>query len=92
MEAANQISLLRQRINGIVDSIILHPNPNNSERNDLSDISQLELQKVANELLHDPMIRLREGKISDTEIETLVQNIESQLQNYAKLHLEKEAA
>jgi hypothetical protein len=78
MEAANQISILRQRINDIVDSLIQSQSLNNQY-----DTSKL--YKVANELLHAPTMQLREGDLLGADIEDVVQSIENQLKAYLQI-------
>ncbi len=71
LESANQISLLRQRVNDFVALFA-------------TDSNKSELQRVANELLHCPTMRLREGEV--VELEEIVAGIEDQLKEY--LHSE----
>lgn len=78
MEAANQISILRQRINDIVDFLIQSQSLNNQY-----DTSKL--YKVANELLHAPTMQLREGDLPGADIEDVVQSIENQLKAYLQI-------
>ena len=62
-DIVTQISTLRQRVNDIVVS--------------LGD--EQSLHKVANRLLHEPTMQIREGKLSQNDIEDLVRMIEEQL-------------
>lgn len=85
LEASNQISLLRQRVDDIVFGLAKRGTHSADKSNDKPknqpEIS-LELKKLANEVLHAPTIQLREGEISEQEMEKLVQGIESQLKEY----------
>ena len=67
-DTTEQISQLRQSINDIVASL---DNTNNGKRN--------ELQKRANKLLHEPTMQLREGSLSQDEIEEVVKSIKTRL-------------
>jgi hypothetical protein len=71
METANDVTQLRERVNGIASSI----------SQDMKDGSRL--IKMANELLHQPTILLREGKLSRSEIEDVVRSIENELRSHA---------
>ena len=62
-DIATQISTLRQRINDVVVS--------------LGD--EQSLHKVANRLLHEPTMLIREGQLSQNDIEDVVRTIEKQL-------------
>lgn len=85
LDASNQISLLRQRVDDIVSSLAENETQSVDKSNDRpkkqSEISS-ELRKMANGVLHAPTIQLREGGISEQEMENLVQCIESQLKEY----------
>lgn len=71
-EASRQIVLLRARTNDIVDTL---GTPSQQYYH--------ELQKLANTLLHAPTMQLREGKrISDSELEDTVHEIELELKAY----------
>lgn len=69
METAHDVTQLRQRVNEIAFSI----------SQDSKDASRL--TKVANELLHQPTILLREGKLSSIEIEDVIKGIENELRS-----------
>ena len=62
-DTATQITTMRQRVNDIVVS--------------LGD--EKPLHKVANRLLHKPTMQIREGKLSQNDIEDVVRTIEKQL-------------
>ena len=70
METADDITQLRQRVNEIASSI------------SQDSIDGSSLTKMANELLHQPTILLREGKLSRREIDDVVRNIESELRSH----------
>lgn len=78
METAEQISHLRSRANEIVKSIVA---------NDKS-LSQPKLQKMMNGLLHLPTMRVRESKISGSELVDMIDDIECKL--WSSLELLKE--
>lgn len=69
METADDIAQLRQRVNEIVSSI------------SQDSIDGSRLTKMANALLHQPTILLREGKLSRREIEDVVNSIEHELRS-----------
>eukprot|EP00986_Skeletonema_menzelii_P009385 scaffold4266_cov139-Skeletonema_menzelii.AAC.9 len=69
METADDITQLRQRVNEIASSII-------QDSKDGANIA-----KMANELLHQPTILLREGKLPRSEIESVVKSIENELRS-----------
>ena len=83
LEASNQISLLRQRVYDIISCLVKNEAQSADKSNDKiqPEISS-ELRKMANGVLHAPTIQLREGGISEQEMENLVQCIESQLKEY----------
>ena len=70
-DTAEQISQMRKRVNYAVASLG-------------NDISNTQLQKMANKLLHAPTMQLRKGKLfSPAEMEQVVRDIEKQLDNAA---------
>jgi hypothetical protein len=71
--AANKISMLRQRVQFVVDTLA-----------DCDDrgFNRQGLQRVANELLHVPTMQLRSGEMSGPEMEDVVKNIETELKAY----------
>ena len=71
METADDITQLRQRVNEIASS--LSQDSQNGSR----------LTKMANELLHQPTILLREGKLSRSEINDVINSIEVELRSHA---------
>ncbi|KAL3802059.1 hypothetical protein HJC23_010815 [Cyclotella cryptica] len=94
LEASNKISLLRQRVDSVVSCLnkdeTLSAHKSSEMSHTQSDINA-ELKKMANELLHAPTVHLRQGEISEVEMETIVQCIESQLKEYYRgLILKKE--
>ena len=94
METADQISQMRMRVNDIVASLIVATTNEQQLVSISSDTNTTkkmgsELQKLANELLHVPTMRLREGRnsISDQEVDDIVLTIEKQLKDYYSCHL-----
>jgi len=71
METANDVTQLRERVNKIASSI----------SQDSKDGSRL--MKMGNELLHQPTILLREGKLSRSEIDDVIKSIEDELRSHA---------
>ena len=63
-DTTSQIASMRQRVSDIVSSL---------------DSSNNKLHKMANRLLHEPTILLREGKLSQTDVDEVVRRIEKQL-------------
>ena len=63
-DTTSQIASMRQRVSNIVSSL---------------DSSNNKLQTIANRLLHEPTILLREGKLSQTDVDEVVRRIEKQL-------------
>lgn len=70
METADDIAKFRKRVNEI--AISLGQETKYTSR----------LIKMANELLHDPTIRLREGRLN-VDIESVIKHIEDELTAYA---------
>lgn len=63
-DTTSQIASMRQRVSDIVSSL---------------DSSTKKLNTMANRLLHEPTMRLREGKLSRTDVDEVVRRIEKQL-------------
>ncbi len=76
-DTAEQISQMRQRVNEIVSSLL--ENGTNDSNIDTYNKHRVELQKMANKLLHLPTMQLREGILSEEEIEEVVKGIEKHL-------------
>ncbi len=72
METSEQISQLRWTANEIVNSVLV----------DEKSLSQQELQKIMNGLLHLPTMRVRKGSISDDELIDMIDEIEWKLRNF----------
>ncbi|KAL7473826.1 hypothetical protein ACHAXS_014465 [Conticribra weissflogii] len=72
METSEQISQLRWTANEIVNSVLV----------DEKSLSQRELQKIMNGLLHLPTMRVRKGSISDDELIDMIDEIEWKLRNF----------
>ena len=66
-DTANQISQMRRRVKEIVSSLSSYNN------------NHIQLQKMANKLLHAPTMQLREGVLSEEQIDDVVNRIEKQL-------------
>ncbi len=66
-DTAARILDLRQRVNNVVASF-------DPDRRD-------GIQKLANKLLHEPTIQLREGKLSDEDVNGVAQMIERKLRS-----------
>ena len=69
MRTADDITKLRQQVNEIASSI-------SQDSKDGSKIA-----KMANELLHQPTMLLREGKLPRSEMESVVKSIEKELRS-----------
>ena len=63
-DTTSQIASMRQRVSDIVSSL---------------DSSTNKLHKMANRLLHEPTMKCREGKLSQTDVDEVVRKIEKQL-------------
>lgn len=72
-ESASQISILRHRITDIVQYLTMNDAEN----------SRSELSKIANVLLHAPTMKLREGQMTDEEMESIMAAVESELKTKA---------
>lgn len=77
-DTANEISRLRRRVHDIVASLASDDDDVDSDGGGSHGIR---LRKMANELLHAPTMRAREGRLSREEIEVVVNDIERQLVN-----------
>mmetsp|Transcript_3463 Transcript_3463/g.7224 ORF Transcript_3463/g.7224 Transcript_3463/m.7224 type:complete len:563 (-) Transcript_3463:124-1812(-) len=73
-DTAERISRLRRRVGDIVNSL-------EDERGsaDTENKNRIRLKKMANRLLHEPTMQLREGRLSEGEIDDVVKRIEEQL-------------
>ncbi|KAL3802020.1 hypothetical protein ACHAWO_002440 [Cyclotella atomus] len=71
--SANNIYLLRQRVNDVVDTLVDCDDPR---------FNKQDLQRVANELLHAPTMQLRSGEMTESDMEDAVKNIEADLKAY----------
>ena len=71
--SSSQITRLRMQVYAIVDAL--------TEQQDarMDDIRQRQLKKLANRLLHQPTMQLRQEKISDIELEDITLQIELRL-------------
>mmetsp|Transcript_31943 Transcript_31943/g.68987 ORF Transcript_31943/g.68987 Transcript_31943/m.68987 type:complete len:118 (+) Transcript_31943:1513-1866(+) len=73
-DTAEQISQLRRRVDEIVAFLA------NGLGDDMgTDKNHIQLKKMANKLLHEPTMRLREGGIERGEIDDVVRDIEMKL-------------
>mmetsp|Transcript_36456 Transcript_36456/g.59478 ORF Transcript_36456/g.59478 Transcript_36456/m.59478 type:complete len:227 (-) Transcript_36456:94-774(-) len=72
-DTAEQISQLRRRVNNIVASLEGGISKTGIKTN------KMQLQKMANKLLHVPTMQLREGQLSREDIDNVVKKIEKQL-------------
>ena len=68
-DTTERISLLRRRVDDIVASLDHAGGGGDDHR----------LRKAANKLLHGPMLQLREGTLSEDEIEDVARMIEREL-------------
>jgi hypothetical protein len=71
METADDITQFRKRVNEIATSL----------GQDTKDTTGL--LKMANELLHEPTMKLREGRLSKVDIESVIKHIENELTAHA---------
>ena len=85
-DTAKQISRMRQRVYSIVDEVMeqnmdacLRGSNVNIIHDDMAIKNSSDLKRLANKLLHVPTLELRQGKLSDDEIEDAVVGIERQL-------------
>lgn len=77
METSDQISQLRQRVNGVVTSLL--EDESTSQREGEKGNAKKSLQKLANELLHEPTMQLRGGQLPEKDLDAIVQCIQMQL-------------
>jgi len=68
LETTTQIANIRQSVNDIVASLAKSSGGGGKE-----------LQKLANKLLHEPTMELREGNLSHEDVQCVVGMIETQL-------------
>ena len=68
LETTTQIANMRQSVNDIIASLA-----------ESSGGGGKDLQKLANKLLHEPTMQLREGNLSHDDIQGVVRMIETQL-------------
>ena len=68
LETTTQIANMRQSVNDIVSSLAKSSGGGGNE-----------LQKLANKLLHEPTMELREGNLSHEDVQCVVGMIETQL-------------
>jgi len=73
-DTAEQISQLRRRVDKIIASLA-----NGLGDDMVTDKNHIQLRKMANKLLHEPTMRLREGGIDRGEIDDVVRGIEMKL-------------
>ena len=84
---SEQIFRLRQQINNIVDELVeqkmmQEKNGITLIRDDTATKNRVELEKLANKLLHTPTMQLRQGRLSENEMEDAVIRIERQLRDH----------
>ena len=71
--SSSQITSLRMQVYAMVDTLTEQHNAR------LDDTRQKELKRLANKLLHQPTMRLRQEKLSDIELEDIILQIELRL-------------
>jgi len=77
--SSSQITRLRMQVYAIVDAL--------TEQQDarMDDVRQRQLKRLANKLLHKPMMQLRQKKLSDIELEDIILQIELRLKEQSCL-------
>ena len=84
---SEQIFQLRQQINNIVNELVeqkitQEKNGSTLIRDDTATKNRVELEKLANKLLHTPTMQLRQGRLSENEMEDAVIRIEWQSRDH----------
>ena len=72
--SSSQITNLRMQVYAIVDTLT-------EQHDNRSDVS-IQLKKLANKLLHQPTMQLRQEKLSDIELEDIILQIELRLKEH----------
>ena len=74
--SSSQITSLRMQVYAMVDAL--------TEQQDarMDDVRQRQLKRLANKLLHQPTMQLRQEKLSDKELEDIILQIELRLKEH----------